>query len=619
MDASSALPVSRARRFARIWRPNATMRILVQGLLLSAAGVWLLIYHGLPLQLTPWSQAIVNAIVSHVYPLTGQADTAVVLFREENLTQLDASFPVPYERHVDVLDALAAYRPAAVFIDFAFMDPRPADDVKRLGHAICRLRDSRQDEQRTVAVFLAAAPPAEGPSPRPAGGIPRELLACATPVDAQMDAERGVSGVITYAACRQEPCQGTPSMPSAAFAMHHARVGSVDRALTGPRDAEPMEIIWANGLSPLNEKWMQCRPPLAAVGLVAAVQDLMTLWDNPLATKRKCPYTHTVSVVHLLGPFDPDVKQAVGDKAVFYGASFVMAGDRVASPVYDDLPGVYLHAMAYDNLRSYGPDYKRAEQHPASWVANVILLVFTVFLLLVADEPLLPARRLFGSGVIAAERAGYVKVAAIALAIASVALTVIARPKNPGVYLLPALVFGMLAFIHVVATRPLGPRGETTSAPVRFLTRCLLGGLIVAVVLASFLGVVKVAGFENGLLLVLLPGYFVYKAVVSRDWLFVVTSVLMLCSAVVCYLPPFNLGPRNIVGYVAFFEAARYLIKEANRVAEKYVALRAAYREPAQWGEWARLVPIADRIFTFLLRGDDKEDTDEGTAHLAVA
>jgi hypothetical protein len=296
-----------------------------------------------------------------------------------------------------------------------------------------------------------------------------------------------------------------------------------------------------------------------------------------------------------------------------------MAGDRVASPVYDDLPGVYLHAMAYDNLRSYGPDYKRAEQHPASRVANVILLVFTVFLLLVADEPLLPARRLFGAGVIAAERAWYVKMAAIALAIASLTLTVIARPTDPGLYLLPALVFGMFAFVHVVASRPLGPRREATSAPVRFLTRCLLGGLIVAVVLAAFLGVVKVAGFENGLLLVLLPGYFVYKAVVLRDWLFVVTSVLLLCSAVVCYLPPFNLGPRNIVGYVAFFEAARYLIKEANQVAQKYLALRAAYREPAQWGEWARLVPIADRIFTFLLRGDDKEDTDEGTAHPAAA
>jgi CHASE2 domain-containing sensor protein len=587
------------------------MRILVQGLLLSAIGLGLLSYHGLSLHLTPWSQAIVNAIVSHVYPSTGQDDTAVVLFREENLAQLDASYPVPYERHADVLEALATYQPAAVFIDFAFMDPRPTDDVKRLGRAICHLRDSRLREKKTVAVFLAAPPPTERPSPRPAG-IAADLLACATPVSAEMDVERGVSGVITYAACRGEGCKGD-AMPSAAFAMYHARQPSGPRALTGPHDAEAMEVIWANGYSDLNEKWMNCRRPLA-------VHDfLLMLRDNPLANKRRCPYTHTVSVAHVLGPPDADVKRIVADKAVFYGASFVMAGDRVISPVYDDLPGVYLHAMAYDNLRSYARDYKRAEHHPASRLANVILLVFTVFLLLVADEPLAPARHLFGPGVARAERARYVKIAAIALAIVSVALTAIARPKYPALYLLPALVFGMLAFLHVVATRPLEPRAAPSAAPVRFLNRCLLGAAIVAVVTAAFLGIDTLAGVENALLFVVLPGYFAYKAMVLRDWLFVVTTVLMICAAVVCYLPPFNLGPRNIVGYVAFFEVARHLIKEASHIAEKYLALRAAYRDPSQWGVWARLVPIADRIFTFLVRSDDKETIDEGAAHPVAA
>jgi hypothetical protein len=291
----------------------------------------------------------------------------------------------------------------------------------------------------------------------------------------------------------------------------------------------------------------------------------------------------------------------------------------VISPVYDDLPGVYLHAMAYDNLRSYGPDYKRAEHHPASRVANVILLVFTVFLLLVADEPLVPARQLFGPGVLRAERAGYAKIAAITLAIVSVALTLLLRPRYPALVLLPALVFGMLTFLHVVASRPLGPRVSPAAAPVRFLNRCLLGAGIVAVAALAFLGVDTLAGVENALLFVVLPGYFAYKAAVLRDWLFVVTTVLMVAAAVVCYLPPFNLGPRNIVGYVAFFEVARHLIKEANHVAEKYLALRASYREPQEWGPWARLVPIADRIFTFLVRGDDKETIDEGTAHPVAA
>jgi CHASE2 domain-containing sensor protein len=621
VDTSSALSVARVGRFAHVRRPTSAMRILVQGLLLSAIGLGLLSYHGLSLHLTPWSQAIVNAIVSHVYPHTGQNGTAVVLFREENLAQLEAPYPVPYERHAEILEALASYRPAAVFIDFAFMDPRPIDDVKRLGRAICHLRDSRRHETKpvTVAVFLAAPPPPDTPSPGSAAGghdLAPELLACATPVSAQMDVERGVSGVLTYAACRSaeraEDCH-RDDMPSAAFAMHHALFPSGERALTRPHHAEAMEVIWANGYSDINEKWMNCRRPLAFRDF------LLMMRDNPLASKRPCPYTHTVSVMHLLGPVDDDVTRAIADRAVFYGASFVMAGDRVISPVYDDLPGVYLHAMAYDNLRSYGFDYKRAEQHPASRIANVILLVFTVFLLLVADEPLGPARHLFGPGVVRAERAMYVKIAAIALAIVSVVLTTIARPRYPALYLLPALLFGMLAFLHVVATRPLESRVQPIAAPVRFLNRGLLGAGVVAIVIAAFLTTDTLAGVENALLFVLLPGYFAYKAVVVRDWLFVVTTVLMICAAVVCYLPPFNLGPRNIVGYVAFFEVARHLIKEANHVAEKYLALRTSYRQPEEWGAWARLVPIADRIFTFLLRGDDKETIDEGTAHPVAA
>ena len=402
-------------------------------------------------------------------------------------------------------------------------------------------------------------------------------------------------------------------MSSPAFAMHRVRVPDAPTALTGSHDAEAMEIIWANGYSELNRSWMDCKKP-------GPINDfLLMIRDNPLAAKRKCPYTDTISVVHLLGPFNDGVRAAIADRAIFYGASFEMAGDRVISPVYDDLPGVYLHAMAYDNLRSYGPDYKRAEHHPASQIANVILLVFTVFLLLVVDKPLAPAKRLFGERVGAWRRASWARAAAIGFAIGSLAVTAMIRPAYPGLFLLPALIFGMFTFLHVVATRGDAVSGSDSAPPARFLTKCLLGIAIVLGVIVAFLGIDSVAGVENALLFVLLPGYVVYKAAVQRDWLFVVTSVLMVGAAVVCYLPPINLGPRNIVGYVAFFEVARHLIKEADQISEKYLALRARYRDREAWGLAAWLVPIADRTFTFLVRGEDEEMTDEGTARPVAA
>jgi len=307
---------SRAREDVVARGPRPAVRALVQFVALSAIGIGLFMFHGISLQLTPWSQAIVNGIVKYAYPATGQKDTTVVLFREENLAELDEAYPVSYQRHAEVLEALSAYEPRAVFVDFAFIDPRSPEDTERLGQAICELSAGGR-----VPVYLASPPPAaagHGDSE-----INQPLLACAKPVSAEMDAERGVSGVLTYqnGVCTTpeagRPCKRSAFMPSPAFAMAAARAG------IAPADAEPMEIIWGNLASSLNEKWMNC----TTVGPLQHLVEMLR--ETPLATKRKCPHTNTISVVHLLGAEDPDVRDAIRGKSVFYGGSFQMVGDRV--------------------------------------------------------------------------------------------------------------------------------------------------------------------------------------------------------------------------------------------------------------------------------------------------
>src|SRR5207245_3012880 len=73
--------------------------------------------------------------------------------------------------------------------------------------------------------------------------------------------------------------------------------------------------------------------------------------------------TQTITVAHLLGSSgDADVARVLKNGAVFYGAAFNLTGDRVVSPVFEEMPGVYLHAMAYDNLVTFRNEYKRAER-----------------------------------------------------------------------------------------------------------------------------------------------------------------------------------------------------------------------------------------------------------------
>ena len=576
-------------------RPGPAARAVAQFLFLAAVGVVLFMFHGISLHLTPWSQAIVNGIVKYAYPPTGQLDTTVVLFREENLAELGESFPVSYARHAEVLDALASYGPRAVFVDFAFIDARSPEDQALLRRAICDL-----NARGKVPVYLAA--PAPGGGRDESARVNPVLLECAEAVNAQMDVERGVSGVLTYA-----HGGGTSAFTwTPAFAMYdvYARVESKPRL--SPGDAQPMEIIWGNLASDLNERWMHCTSEGALRHLVNILR------ENPLGAKRTCPHTNTISVLHLLGPHNPGVQKAVANKAIFYGGNFQMVGDRVISPVYDDLPGVYLHAMAYDNLVTFKAAYKRADHHgfSLSSVVNGLLLLFTVVLLLLVDKPPAFARALLAQ--LAEVRPG-IKWLALGVALLLIGATFAFPTSLSAVLLLVPLLLGVVAVLHLAATRPPQPVSAR-----QFLRVSFLGVGILAVAAALFLLVDTRYGVEAGLLLVVLPGYFIYKALVARDVLFVATSVLLVGAAVVSFLPPINLGPRNIVAYVAFFEIARHLMRHADEAAEKYFALRRAHPRPEEWGVGPGVLGVVDWLFTLCCRGDREETTHEGTTHAVV-
>jgi CHASE2 domain len=577
-------------------RPSTALRMVVQFMILSIVGSGLFLFHGISLHLTPWSQAVVNGIVKYVYKGDGQADTTVVLFREEHLAELGESYPVSYEGHAEVLEALSAYHPRAVFVDFAFVDRRSGQDIGRLNQAICGLRESG------TAVYFAAPPT---PAVKTSGHGLRDGLkrSCFEVVTAQMDVAQGVSGVLTYS-------NGTCTAPgpnrgcrefvwTPAFAMYDARKTALERTRLVPEDTRPMEIIWANRVSKLNSQWMSCTSERALFHLYHMLR------KNPLAEKRKCPHTNTISVLHLLGPVNSGVQQAIEGKAVFYGGSFQMVGDRVVSPVYDDLPGVYLHAMAYDNLVTFTSDYKRADRGGLSLssVVNGLLLLFTVLLLLLVDKPAARAKRLLGRLAGVSPR---LKWLALGGAILCVLITVAIPTSLAAVFLLLPLLLGVVAVLQLATAYPWNPPSTR-----QFLKTGGLGVGVLVVAALMFLAVDGRYGIEAALLLVVLPAYFVYKTLVARDVLFVATTGLLIGAAIVSYLPPINLGPRNIVAYVAFFEMARRLMQWADDAAAKYFRLRQEHAAAEDWGVGPGTLRVVDWLFTLGIRGDEEEMSHE--------
>jgi len=74
------------------------------------------------------------------------------------------------------------------------------------------------------------------------------------------------------------------------------------------------------------------------------------------AERRGCPYTLTVPAEHLR---DRDVASVLRDRVVLVGTQIPGLNDFVLSPVHQKVPGVYLHAMALDNLLTWGDGHLR--------------------------------------------------------------------------------------------------------------------------------------------------------------------------------------------------------------------------------------------------------------------
>ena len=186
-------------------RPRPLARILIRLSALVLIGAILFVFHGIRYYLDPWSQAIINGIVKYIYPSDGQAETTVVLFREENLRMLKEPYPVSYERHAEILEALSIYHPRAVFLDFVFLDKRSREATETLRQAICNLREAK------IEVYLAVLEPMTRPDPNEPW-----VFQCAEQVSAQMAPVYAASGVLTYAHGFDV---GDRFLPTAAFAM----------------------------------------------------------------------------------------------------------------------------------------------------------------------------------------------------------------------------------------------------------------------------------------------------------------------------------------------------------------------------------------------------------------
>ncbi len=259
------------------------------------------------------------------------AQTAVVLLRDGDLSAFKEPWPPRYGFHARVLKAIRANHPKAVVMDIVFEDVRDDPTIAALAAELDRYRD--------------AGIPVYGATFAPDRPLRPEVGARVTPVQVPKKIDP-LDRVTRFYDLNIGP---PTSLLTAAPTVYRDVCGGCD----GPAGcgAQTIRLYWANlPEGSWNDRWLDCRrrPPFP----------WWIVQDRGSDFRESCPSTPAIPARILLEPSEADdavIEPILDGSVVFYGAFFHGAADAMNTPLHNDLPAVFLHSTALDNLLTLGP------------------------------------------------------------------------------------------------------------------------------------------------------------------------------------------------------------------------------------------------------------------------
>lgn len=263
----------------------------------------------------------------------GRAAAAVVLLRDSDLHAFDEPWPPRYGFHARVLKAIRANKPKALMMDIVFEDVRNDPSIEALSAEL--------ERYAAAGIPVYAATFGRDHPLRP--GVAEHVVP--VPVPKQIDPLDRVTrfyelsthddGLTAAPRLFRDVCGGCTNGHGC--------------------DADAVRVFWS--IVPerrFNERWLDCRHRPAFPWWI--------FQDRGTDFREDCPSAPTVPARILLEPTEEEdiaIEDLVRDSVVFYGAFFRGAADAMNTPLHNDLPAVFLHAMAFDNLVTLGPDAVR--------------------------------------------------------------------------------------------------------------------------------------------------------------------------------------------------------------------------------------------------------------------
>jgi len=365
---------------------------------------------------------VIYRALGPLYESAAHESITVVLLDDTAMARLGAlespvgfianDWPARYADHANLLLTLLEYRPRAIFVDMHFVRERVGDATAGQLYSILQLARARGETEVLIGGGFRSTP--------------------ATPMQARIAEHaqlvpifwRGAGESYPLTVCESRPgtkCGGEENGESegetetgserivafGAYALYRSLClgdhpwrhceGEVLQA-EPDEPLPPLSVIWGNRPRQDVPTWpgteeparRDCVPapqgPLEVAGHAVRflVRGLAGGSAEPKA--RRCPYHRTLPADLLMARHwssedrDKELAGLLHDGVVFYGGSFAGMADLVASPVQGQLPGVYLHAMALDNLLRLGSGYIRDRQdglliNAVVWLALVVPVV----------------------------------------------------------------------------------------------------------------------------------------------------------------------------------------------------------------------------------------------------
>lgn len=320
-------------------------------------------------------------IDAFVYGLgSGAADRdrlLVVDLGNPTLDRYRAVWPLTYGQHARMLERVRRARPRVLFVDFQFQSQRDDASIEELLTSFCAFASDG------VPVFLAGGANVEHAQLRPefearrgADGQP-----CFRKVAVGYQPDAADKNVWSYPLLSHTDAG---DLPSAALAVATAVRG---KAIAVNANDALMGVVWGSSAESHGPMWhaiVHTEPELSPSRAEVAAPpsalaqgevdrhycrapsrwDLLPLFAAVRDARPACPMHQSIEAGSLTvpktGPDNDALDALIRDRAVLYGGSFD-ANEFVSSPLHGDLPGIYLHAQAADNLLRFGERWRHPE------------------------------------------------------------------------------------------------------------------------------------------------------------------------------------------------------------------------------------------------------------------